>query len=200
MTTTLTRPIDINPLDESGPRREDRHRGAWAVLITGLALFMASLDNLVVTTASGTTGADQVRDAAAPGLLERLDALGLVRPGFTAIGAAAADLEALARQGAGSVACPRADLSAGRLPFVARLPGARRRNRPARGGDALRRRIAGRARPSRRSSRCPASRSGRRRGRCRRGAARHSGRRSACRRTCPRPLQGHSPRWRKPSA
>src|SRR5271156_7133186 len=51
MTTTLTRPIDIEPLDPATPPRLDRHRGAWAVLITGLALFMASLDNLVVTTA-----------------------------------------------------------------------------------------------------------------------------------------------------
>jgi len=51
MTTTLTRPIDIEPLYPSARPRTDRHRGAWAVLITGLALFMASLDNLVVTTA-----------------------------------------------------------------------------------------------------------------------------------------------------
>src|SRR5664280_3649137 len=51
MTATLTRPMDIEPLDSPTPRRVDRHRGAWAVLITGLALFMASLDNLVVTTA-----------------------------------------------------------------------------------------------------------------------------------------------------
>jgi EmrB/QacA subfamily drug resistance transporter len=51
MTTTLTRPIDIEPQDRTYPQRDDRHRGAWAVLITGLALFMASLDNLVVTTA-----------------------------------------------------------------------------------------------------------------------------------------------------
>jgi EmrB/QacA subfamily drug resistance transporter len=51
MTTTLTRPIDVEPVDRERPTRVDRHRGAWAVLITGLALFMASLDNLVVTTA-----------------------------------------------------------------------------------------------------------------------------------------------------
>src|SRR5580704_2567588 len=50
MTTTLTRPstIDVPPQRNE---RSDRHRGACAVLITGLALFMASLDNLVVTTA-----------------------------------------------------------------------------------------------------------------------------------------------------
>src|SRR5271170_5916783 len=51
MTTTLTRPIDVEPRGHRTPQRLDRHRGAWAVLITGLALFMASLDNLVVTTA-----------------------------------------------------------------------------------------------------------------------------------------------------
>src|SRR6202451_1691485 len=51
MTTTLTRPIDIGPIEAARPAHVDRHRGAWAVLITGLALFMASLDNLVVTTA-----------------------------------------------------------------------------------------------------------------------------------------------------
>ena len=50
MTTTLTRPFDVETIEPS-PRRVDRHLGAWAVLITGLALFMASLDNLVVTTA-----------------------------------------------------------------------------------------------------------------------------------------------------
>src|ERR1700688_3744125 len=51
MTTTLTRRIDFEPVDPPNAQRADRHRGAWAVLITGLALFMASLDNLVVTTA-----------------------------------------------------------------------------------------------------------------------------------------------------
>lgn len=69
--------------------------------------------------------ADQVRDGSARDLMARLDALGLLRPGFTAIGLAAADLETVARQGASSVACPRADLSCGRFPFIARLPGAR---------------------------------------------------------------------------
>jgi len=49
--TTLNRPIDVEPIDRPSTPRADGHRGAWAVLITGLALFMASLDNLVVTTA-----------------------------------------------------------------------------------------------------------------------------------------------------
>jgi len=43
--------IDVEPIDRPSTPRADGHRGAWAVLITGLALFMASLDNLVVTTA-----------------------------------------------------------------------------------------------------------------------------------------------------
>src|SRR5579863_10446007 len=50
MTTTLTRP-DFETIEPTPVREVDRHLGAWAVLITGLALFMASLDNLVVTTA-----------------------------------------------------------------------------------------------------------------------------------------------------
>ena len=35
----------------AGRRRRTRSRAVWAVVITGMALFMASLDNLVVTTA-----------------------------------------------------------------------------------------------------------------------------------------------------
>ena len=46
MTTTLV-PPDRRPEAVGTPRRS----AAWAVLITGLALFMASLDNLVVTNA-----------------------------------------------------------------------------------------------------------------------------------------------------
>ena len=37
--------------DIDGGRRRTRSRAFWAVVITGMALFMASLDNLVVTTA-----------------------------------------------------------------------------------------------------------------------------------------------------
>ncbi len=69
--------------------------------------------------------AEQVHDAGAAGIMARLEGLGLLRPGFTAIGIAAADLEAVVRHGASTVACPRADVSAGRLPFIACLPGAR---------------------------------------------------------------------------
>jgi len=51
MTTTLTpQPLDSpSGIEELDPRL--RHRSMWAIVITGLALFMASLDNLVVTTA-----------------------------------------------------------------------------------------------------------------------------------------------------
>jgi len=55
--------------------------------------------------------------------LRQLHALGLLRPGFTAIGAGVcdgADLELLARHGASLIACPQADLRLGaRSPVVA---------------------------------------------------------------------------------
>lgn len=55
--------------------------------------------------------------------LRHLKALGLLRPGFTAIGAAgcdAADLELLARHGASLITCPQAELRLGaRAPLVA---------------------------------------------------------------------------------
>ncbi len=64
----------------------------------------------------------EVRDAEAPRrpaaclpALRRLDAQGLLRPGFTAIGAAceAGDVELLDRRGAALIACPQADLRLG---------------------------------------------------------------------------------------
>jgi 5-methylthioadenosine/S-adenosylhomocysteine deaminase len=78
----------------------------------------------------GTVGdpeapAEQGRDATGSGLMARLEALGLLRPGFTAIGITAAHVETLGRHGASSIACPRAELRSGRLPFIARLAGAR---------------------------------------------------------------------------
>ena len=52
MTTTLVRPRASGPPDDDDARaRRARSRAVWAVIITGLALFMASLDNLVVSTA-----------------------------------------------------------------------------------------------------------------------------------------------------
>ena len=86
------------------------------------------LDARVALDVSGAdleTAAEQVREVSATDLMGRLDALGLLRPGFTAIAVAASQVETLSRQGASSVACPRADLSAGRFPFIASLAGAR---------------------------------------------------------------------------
>jgi 5-methylthioadenosine/S-adenosylhomocysteine deaminase len=69
--------------------------------------------------------ANQVRDAAAPGLMARLEALGLLRPGFSAIGIQAPDIETLGRHGASAIACPRVELCGGRFPFIPRLHGSR---------------------------------------------------------------------------
>src|SRR5204863_356996 len=76
----------------------------------------------------GPQGAPGVEDSArAPpgsGWLRQLRSLGLLRAGFTAIGATVcdeADLELLARHGASVVSCPQADLRLGaRVPVVAR--------------------------------------------------------------------------------
>src|SRR5580698_6703867 len=59
MTTTMDRQRDTDSHKEPG-RQEDEvgadsaspgRNAVWAIIITGLALFMASLDNLVVSTA-----------------------------------------------------------------------------------------------------------------------------------------------------
>src|SRR5207253_1054051 len=60
--------------------------------------------------------------------LRQLHALGLLRPGFSAIGAGScdgADLELLARHGAGLIACPQAELRLGARSPVAALEGNR---------------------------------------------------------------------------
>jgi 5-methylthioadenosine/S-adenosylhomocysteine deaminase len=60
--------------------------------------------------------------------LRQLHALGLLRPGFTAIGAGVcdgADLELIARHGASLIACPQADLRFGARSPVAALEGNR---------------------------------------------------------------------------
>jgi 5-methylthioadenosine/S-adenosylhomocysteine deaminase len=67
--------------------------------------------------------------------LRQLHALGLLRPGFTAIGAGVcdgADLELLARHGASLIACPQADLRLGARSPLAALEG----NRTALGTDS----------------------------------------------------------------
>lgn len=71
-------------------------------------------------------GAPAARGAYAARPLQRLGALGLLRPGFTAIGGAGCrdeDLELLARHGACLIACPQAELRLGAAPApLARLP------------------------------------------------------------------------------
>jgi 5-methylthioadenosine/S-adenosylhomocysteine deaminase len=71
--------------------------------------------------AAGVQDSARAQRAVRP--LRQLHALGLLRPGFTAIGAGVcdgADLELLARHGASLIACPQADLRLGaRSPVVA---------------------------------------------------------------------------------
>jgi cytosine/adenosine deaminase-related metal-dependent hydrolase len=57
--------------------------------------------------------------------MQRLESLGLLRPGFTPVSPGAADVELLARHGASIIACPSAQLRRGRFPLIAHLPGAR---------------------------------------------------------------------------
>jgi 5-methylthioadenosine/S-adenosylhomocysteine deaminase len=78
---------------------------------------------------------DSARAQRAAGPLRQLHALGLLRPGFTAIGAGVcdgADLELLARHGASLIACPQADLRLGARSPVVALAG----NRTALGTDS----------------------------------------------------------------
>lgn len=48
---TVAPPADPPAAEPAAPSAQARSRAVWAVVITGLALFMASLDNLVVSTA-----------------------------------------------------------------------------------------------------------------------------------------------------
>ena len=81
-----------------------------------LALDLAERPSSWARSAAHATGASAVEDGprALPSTsLRRLANLGLVRPGFTAIGAAGLgdfDLELIERHGASLVACPQADL------------------------------------------------------------------------------------------
>jgi 5-methylthioadenosine/S-adenosylhomocysteine deaminase len=67
-----------------------------------------------------TAAAGAVEDGGTPRgarvLLERLLALGLLRPGFSALGAGLAEAELLERHGASLIVCPQAQLRAGALP------------------------------------------------------------------------------------
>jgi len=84
--------------------------------------------------AEAGTPPHEVRDAAAPmradaagAVLARLEALGLLRPGFAAVGVLASEREAvalIARHGASLIACPQVSLRAGGAALV-RLEGQR---------------------------------------------------------------------------
>jgi 5-methylthioadenosine/S-adenosylhomocysteine deaminase len=81
-----------------------------------IALHLGELPADPAHAASEVRDADASRSHAAHlPALRRLDAQGLLRPGFTAIGAAcdAADVELLDRRGACLIACPQADLRLG---------------------------------------------------------------------------------------
>jgi 5-methylthioadenosine/S-adenosylhomocysteine deaminase len=70
-----------------------------------------------------------IEDSARPGALERLQALGLLRPGFTAVGAFAvrqAERDLLMRHGSALVGCPQAELRLGAVPAAAALKGVER--------------------------------------------------------------------------
>jgi 5-methylthioadenosine/S-adenosylhomocysteine deaminase len=65
-----------------------------------------------------------IADSAVAAELEQLRALGLLRPGFTALGACGlrrADAELLTRHGAALIGCPQAELRLGASPTVAAL-------------------------------------------------------------------------------
>ena len=113
--------------------------GVSEALLTRVRRVADELDARVAVHLAELTGAAESADAGA-GVqdgartpryerpLRQLHALGLLRPGFTAIGAGScegADLELLARHGAGLIACPQADLRLGARSPVASLEGNR---------------------------------------------------------------------------
>ena len=113
--------------------------GVSEALLTRVRRVADELDARVAVHLAELTGAAESADAGA-GVqdgartpryerpLRQLHALGLLRPGFTAIGAGScegADLELLARHGASLIACPQADLRLGARSPVASLEGNR---------------------------------------------------------------------------
>jgi len=97
-----------------------------------VAVHLAELTGAAESADSGAGAGAGVQDGARAPRYERplrqLHALGLLRPGFTAIGAGScegADLELLARHGASLIACPQADLRLGARSPVASLEGNR---------------------------------------------------------------------------
>ena len=88
----------------------------------------ADAAELAARALAGAGVQDSARAQRAARPLRQLHALGLLRPGFTAIGAGVcdgADLELLARHGASLIACPQADLRLGARSPVAALEGNR---------------------------------------------------------------------------
>ncbi len=94
-----------------------------AVHLAELAGPAESADAAELAALAGAGVQDSARAPRPDRPLRQLHALGLLRPGFTAIGAGVcdgADLELLARHGASLIACPQADLRLGaRSPVVA---------------------------------------------------------------------------------
>jgi 5-methylthioadenosine/S-adenosylhomocysteine deaminase len=93
-----------------------------------VAVHLAELTGAAETADPGAGVQDGARAPRYEPALRRLHALGLLRPGFTAIGAGScegADLELLARHGASLIACPQADLRLGARSPLASLEGNR---------------------------------------------------------------------------
>ena len=93
-----------------------------------VAVHLAELTGAAGSADAGAGVQDGARAPRYERPLRQLHALGLLRPGFTAIGAGScegADLELLARRGAGLIACPQADLRLGARSPVASLEGNR---------------------------------------------------------------------------
>src|SRR5256885_16682150 len=99
-----------------------------AVHLAELAGPAESADAAELAALAGAGVQDSARAPRPDRPLRQLHALGLLRPGFTAIGAGVcdgADLELLARHGASLIACPQADLRLGARSPVASLEGNR---------------------------------------------------------------------------
>ena len=93
-----------------------------------VAVHLAELTGAAESADAGAGVQDGARTPRYERPLRQLHALGLLRPGFTAIGAGScegADLELLARHGASLIACPQADLRLGARSPVASLEGNR---------------------------------------------------------------------------
>jgi len=93
-----------------------------------VAVHLAELTGTAESADAGPRVQDGARAPRYERPLRQLHALGLLRPGFTAIGAGScegADLELLARHGASLIACPQADLRLGARSPVASLEGNR---------------------------------------------------------------------------